>query len=172
MYSGTKGNVRRLSPRGDDLLSANDCHYWSLCYQVLKKFGVPVIFKYERGSVPHRIDGGISWFIPQERFEEIKQYLYYELRRDIRAGQDIECSDGRKEWFPGFRVEFYPFSGLSSYLERDDSERMTRNLIRTWRNKNLRDFINYEFEKKHFRLGMVLGTVATAVAVGLIFLVH
>ena len=168
-----KEEKKRFVPVGDNHLSANDCHLWSLCYHVLQKFGEPVMFKHHRMHVPHRLDERIEWFIPQgSKFEPIKQYLYYELRRDIRKATEITLSDGTTEYYPGTQIEFYPFSGISSYLERDVSEKMVRNLIKSFGKKNLREFIDYEFESKHFKRGWVLGSVLSALLMATFFWVR
>jgi hypothetical protein len=153
-------DVRNFSPEGDNHLSTMDSYYWSLCYQVLAKFGTPVLFKHWYGHAQHRVDARMVWFIPQgSKYEAVKQYLFYELRREMRDGREIK-TELHTEYYPGLKIDFMPFSGVEPYLERDASEKMVRKLLANWNGKNIKA-LAAEFDHKHFQRGWIVGAVVS-----------
>jgi hypothetical protein len=138
-----------------------DSYYWSLCYQVLAKYGTPVLFKHwygHRASIAStRVWCGSSLRAPS--IEAVKQYLYYELRREMRDGREIK-TELHTEYYPGLKIDFMPFSGVEPYLERDASEKMVRKLLANWNGKNIKA-LAAEFDHKHFQRGWIVGAVVS-----------
>lgn len=114
---------------GDDLLSGNDRHLWSLCYSTLEKFGCLVIFKVRGPDVRYKLDRLIEFFVPGNhlRAEEVKSYLEEELRSEAMASEQVG-----EEYRYGCIPRVYYFSGVDGYLTREQMEPLIEKAVESF----------------------------------------
>jgi len=110
-----------MNGSGDDFICGHERYLWSIHQEVLHRWGVYTIFRWDRMNVPHKIPDMITWFVPRESPDcfEIVQWLQYELGKEER--------EPAEDW-PGseVHVEVMDFAGIEPYVDRDTSEKMAR----------------------------------------------
>ena len=111
---------------GDDHLSAQDRHLWSMCYSTLQRFGCPTIFKVRGPYVPAKVDQYITFFVPGTHplANEAKTYLEEELRQEARVGQMMG-----EDYAFGCQVKVEFFSGVDGYLTHEECEPMREKFV-------------------------------------------
>ena len=101
---------------GDNYLSGNKLHIWSIVHDILLNYHVLIIFNHTRIDVPRRIAEHIEFFIPKDcsfKYEILKmlEAESKELRRDPVDERDIH--------WPGTRVDIHEYSGLNWHLHAE-----------------------------------------------------
>lgn len=125
-------------PKGDNLLSATDLALWSLVNEVLIRWKVLVIFKWQMLSVPEGKAGYVHFMVPSETEhkdaivgflkKEVQQFaqepLIFPLADDLHTspGQTVRVDVGVDE-----------FSGLRPYTEGNHLETETLDKLRQFR---------------------------------------
>jgi len=102
---------------GDAQLSSNDMQLWSLVNEVLRRWGVLVMFKADGIDVPARKRALIRFFVPYDAIarDEIMAFLDQELE-DMRSP---DMTEGRFAPYPGTEIDVKAsvdaFGGLLPY---------------------------------------------------------
>ena len=119
---------------GDNHLSTQDRHLWSLIYSTMIKFECLVIFRKMGPWSPEHKDCHIDFFIPRHHPQaaQVKEYLEHEVKGLVYIRRQRE-----DDWHPNTHVRVMLFSGLDPYLDRDVgeelAERMTSSFIQSLR---------------------------------------
>lgn len=111
---------------GDNHLSGQDRHLWSLCYSTLERYGCPTMFKLRGPWAPARVDQYLTFFVPgsHPRAAEVKAYLEEELRHEARTGTMIE-----DHYAYGCQVAVEFFRGIDGFLTHEEYEPMREKFL-------------------------------------------
>ena len=105
--------------KGDDFLSSHLKKLWALHRDIIYKWGVYTIFKWERwGHSTTKERLFTHWFVPKHASQcfEIIKWLEYELK-----DEKFEPDDG----LPGtdVSIQVFEYDGLDPYIEQDEIEK-------------------------------------------------
>ena len=149
---------------GDRNLSCNDRRWWAFQYHLVDKFGICPIFKIQGPYAPHGVDQHVTWFIPKTmRFNEIKNYIMHELKRDNYKGEWLGEGDER-HYFPGCVIRVMPYTPNLPYTERDIIEKMVKSYTHQMTKVGIREMVK-SWNHKQIRKGILFGAIATFIAV-------
>jgi hypothetical protein len=113
---------------GDEFLSSFELRLWSLQQEIIFRWGVFTLFRWDRADVRFKINDHVWWFVPRASSQcfEISQFIEKELERDIR--EEHTFKDGT--FFPGLdvTVKVLEFDGVQPYIEQDEILKMAENM--------------------------------------------
>jgi hypothetical protein len=112
---------------GDNFLSPFEFGLWSIQQEIIFRWGVFTIFRWDRINVPKGKREAIWWFVPRDEPDcyEICQWLEKEVGHNER--EDTQMED---IVYPGLDVYIKPleFSGIDPHMEREEVEKLARKL--------------------------------------------
>jgi len=114
---------------GDDRLSPNIRHLWCIHQNVILRWGVYTIFKYELPDCRTGIPGRLEWFVPGDVPE--RQEIIDWLQKELVGFKEEPITDDKVDYhFPGQTVEVSIsfFSGIEPYLEREQVQEIVRTM--------------------------------------------
>jgi len=122
-------------PNGDHFMCAKERQFWSLHQEIILRWGVFTMFRWERMHVGKRQDECIYWFVPREAPEcyEIIKWLEYELEKEEREPSE----DSKFGYWPGCQVhvQVMECECVDPYIDRDINEVLCKKYAKMFQDK-------------------------------------
>ncbi len=125
--------------KGDRLLSATDLTLWSLVNEVLLRWKVLVLFKWQMLNVPEGKAGYVHFMVPEDTpsKDQIVEFLRKEIKQFSEEpnmspiGNELHTTPGQTVRVD---VAVEEFKGLAPYLENEHLNRETAQKLQEFRN--------------------------------------